>query len=216
MFGRIAWRYDLMNTLITGGQDARWRGLVARAIDGLAPSARILDVGAGTGRLAQAILSRHAASHVTAVDFTVPMLERAPRTLERAAADALALPFADALFDVVVSAFVVRNLADVEVGIAEQVRVLRPGGILVILETTPGPTSWPLAALYRVYFRRLVPLVGWLVARDASAYTYLPESSLRFTVPERLAEVLRGNGLAQVRSRRLTFGCVAITSGRKQ
>jgi demethylmenaquinone methyltransferase/2-methoxy-6-polyprenyl-1,4-benzoquinol methylase len=144
------------------------------------------------------------------------MLLRAPRSLGLAAADALRLPFGDGQFDAVVSGFLVRNLADVEAGIAEQVRVLRPGGMLVILETTPGPAWWPLAALYRLYFRRLVPLVGGLIAGDASAYTYLPESTLQFTAPEHLVEVLRADGLREVRIRRLAFGCLAITSGRKQ
>jgi len=216
MFGRIARRYDVMNTLMTGGQDARWRTLVARTLDGLAAGARVLDVGTGTGRLAQALVSRKASAQVTAVDFTLPMLLRAPRNLALAAADALVLPFADGQFDAVVSGFVVRNLADVEAGIAEQVRVLRPGGTLIILETTPGPAWPPLAWLYRLYFRRLVPFVGGLIAGDASAYTYLPESTLRFTEPERLGDVLRANGLLDVRIRRLSFGCVAITTGRKQ
>jgi demethylmenaquinone methyltransferase / 2-methoxy-6-polyprenyl-1,4-benzoquinol methylase len=216
MFGRIAWRYDLMNTLMTGGQDARWRALVARALDGLEPPARILDVGAGTGRIAEAIATRHPTWQVVAADFTLPMLLRAPRSVGLAAADALRLPFAAEQFDAVVSGFVVRNLAEVEAGIAEQVRVLRRGGRLVILETTPGPPAWPLSAAYRLYFRQLVPLVGGLIAGDASAYTYLPESTLQFTEPERLADLLRANGVRDVSVRRLTFGSVAMTSGRKQ
>jgi demethylmenaquinone methyltransferase/2-methoxy-6-polyprenyl-1,4-benzoquinol methylase len=215
MFGRIAARYDLLNTLMTVGQDARWRGAVAEALGRLAPAARVLDVGTGTGRLAQAIEDRHPTAHVVGVDFTLPMLRQAPRGLRLAAADALRLPCGDSQFDAVVSGFVARNLADLERGLAEQVRVLRPGGALVILETTPGPGWWPLSALYRLYFRRAVPLLGGLLAGDASAYTYLPESTLSFVEPGRLAELLRAFGLEDVRIRSFALGCVAVTSGRK-
>ncbi|MBV9133379.1 MAG: class I SAM-dependent methyltransferase, partial [Chloroflexi bacterium] len=123
MFGRIARRYDLMNSLITLGQDARWRRRVAGALDGLPPSARVLDVGTGTGRLAEAVEEQLSGPTVIGVDFTVPMLRLAAHGLRRAAADALSLPFADGQFDGVVSGFLVRNLADFERGLAEQVRV---------------------------------------------------------------------------------------------
>jgi demethylmenaquinone methyltransferase / 2-methoxy-6-polyprenyl-1,4-benzoquinol methylase len=215
MFGRIARRYDLMNTLMTLGQDAGWRTQVADALCDLPPNAHVLDVGSGTGRLAEAIQNRVGAP-VVATDFTLPMLELASRRLQRAAADALNLPFGDAEFDAVVSAFVVRNLADLGRGIAEQVRVLRPGGSLAILETTPGPSVWPLSSLFRFYFRGLVPLVGGIVAGDASAYTYLPESTLRFVEPAHLAEVLVQHGLADVHIRRFALGTVALTVGRKR
>jgi demethylmenaquinone methyltransferase/2-methoxy-6-polyprenyl-1,4-benzoquinol methylase len=126
----------------------------------------------------------------------------------------LKLPFADGEFDAVVSAFVMRNLADVRAGIAEQARVLRPGGQLVVMETTPGPPNlW--RPLFHLYFRRLVPLLGQLIAGDESAYTYLPESTLAFLEPDRLAAVLRENGLVEVRVRRLALGSVAVTSARK-
>jgi demethylmenaquinone methyltransferase/2-methoxy-6-polyprenyl-1,4-benzoquinol methylase len=215
MFGRIALRYDLMNTVMTLGQDARWRRAVADALDGLAEDARILDVGTGTVRLAQAVSERHPGAQVVGADFTLPMLRRAPPELGRTAADALKLPFRDGQFDAVISGFLVRNLADLERGLAEQVRVLRPGGALAILETTPGPSRWPLSTLYRLYFRQVVPLIGRLIAGDAAAYTYLPESTLRFTEPDRLADLLRRYGLVEIRIRRLALGCVAITTGRK-
>jgi demethylmenaquinone methyltransferase/2-methoxy-6-polyprenyl-1,4-benzoquinol methylase len=214
MFGRIAWRYDVMNTLMTLGQDARWRDDVARSLDGLGRGARILDVGAGTGRLGAAI-QRRLRARVVATDFTFAMLALAPRDLERAAADGLLLPFVDAQFDAVVSAFVVRNLADLERGIAEQARVLRPGGTLAILETTPGPDVWPLSVLFRLYFRRVVPLIGALIAGDASAYTYLPESTLRFVEPSFLASVLRRHGMVDISIRRFALRSVALTIGRK-
>jgi len=215
MFGRIAPRYDLMNTLITGGQDGRWRRIVAESLanDGK-PELSVLDVGAGTGKLAEAVLRAVPHARVIGVDFTLPMLRHGRGDLLFAGADALMLPFADDRFDAVVSGFVIRNLADIAAGIAEQARVLRPGGRLVILETTPGPAN-VLRPLYRFYFRRLVPLLGHLIAGDESAYTYLPESTLAFLEPSRLAAMLRQNGLTDVHGRRLALGCVAVTVARK-
>lgn len=210
MFGRIAARYDLMNTLMTFGRDTAWRRAAAADADGT----RVLDVGTGTGKLAAALLERLPLATVVGVDFTLPMLRAARADLRLAQADALRLPFADGSFDTVASAFVVRNLAGIVQGIGEQVRVLRPGGRLIILETTPGPRG-VLQFLFEVYFRRLVPLLGGLVAGDPGAYTYLPESTLAFIEPARLAETLRAAGLVDVHSRRLAMGSVAVTVGRK-
>jgi demethylmenaquinone methyltransferase/2-methoxy-6-polyprenyl-1,4-benzoquinol methylase len=213
MFGRIAPRYDLMNTLMTGGQDSRWRRTVAESLV-LGDHAQVLDVGTGTGKLAEAVRQAKPRARVIGVDFTLPMLRQAQRDLLFAGADALKLPFADETFDAVVSGFVMRNLADVPAGIAEQARVLRPGGQLAVMETTPGPPNlW--RPLFRLYFRRLVPLLGQLIAGDESAYTYLPESTLAFLEPDRLAGVLRENGLVDVTVRRLALGSVAVTSARK-
>jgi demethylmenaquinone methyltransferase / 2-methoxy-6-polyprenyl-1,4-benzoquinol methylase len=220
MFGRIARRYDLMNTLMTGGMDRTWRRVVAREALGPQSSVRgpgapaVLDVGTGTGKLAQAILEAAPTARVVGVDFTFGMLRVAPRGLSLAAGDALRLPFPDNQFDAIVSAFVVRNLADVPQGVKEQVRVLRDGGRMVVLETTPGPPGL-LRPLYRVYFRHIVPLLGRLIAGDATAYTYLPESTLAFLEPARLADLLRQHGLVDVKVRRLALGSVAVTSGRK-
>jgi demethylmenaquinone methyltransferase/2-methoxy-6-polyprenyl-1,4-benzoquinol methylase len=215
MFGRIAARYDLMNTLMTGGQDARWRRIVAESLslDGRA-QVSILDVGTGTGKLAEAVATAVPRARVIGVDFTLPMLRQARGDLLFAGADALKLPFADDQFDAVVSGFVIRNLTDVPAGIAEQVRVLRPGGRLVILETTPGPPNL-LRPVFRLYFRRVVPLLGQLIAGDESAYTYLPESTLAFLEPSRLAAVLRESGLDDVKVRPLALGSVAVTVARK-
>jgi len=214
MFDRIARRYDLMNTLMTAGQDQRWRRIVSELAT-RGPSAWILDVGTGTGRLGEAIRHTNGPSRVVGIDFTEGMLRQASREIHPTRADALRLPFADEQFDAVVSAFVVRNLADATSGIAEQVRVLRPGGRLIVLETTPGPDNRVARPLVRLYFRRIVPLLGGLIAGDPSAYTYLPESTLAFLDPARLATVLSACGLSDISVRRLALGSVAITSGRK-
>jgi demethylmenaquinone methyltransferase / 2-methoxy-6-polyprenyl-1,4-benzoquinol methylase len=218
MFGRIAGRYDLMNTLMTGGQDRAWRRAVAAEVFGLPGSIRrpmsILDVGTGTGKLARAVLNARPGARVVGVDFSDAMLRMAPRGLPLAAGDALRLPFADGQFDAVVSGFVMRNLADLEAGIQEQVRVLRGGGRLVILETTPGPPGL-LRPLFSIYFRGCVPLLGRLIAGDASAYTYLPASTLAFVDPDRLAGVLREHGLVDVHVRRLALGTIGLTSAHK-
>jgi demethylmenaquinone methyltransferase/2-methoxy-6-polyprenyl-1,4-benzoquinol methylase len=223
MFEHIARRYDLMNTLMTAGQDQRWRHMVAELAtsgppDELAATGHaewVLDVGTGTGRLGEAVRETNPAMRVVGIDFTEGMLRQAAREIHPTRADALRLPFADEQFDAVVSAFVVRNLADVASGIAEQARVLRRGGRLVILETTPGADNRLLRALVRLYFRRVVPLLGGLIAGDTSAYTYLPESTLAFVEPSRLALTVAECGLRDINIRRLALGSVAIISGRK-
>ena len=215
MFGRIAARYDLMNTLMTAGRDGAWRRLTAALALGADGAARsVLDVGTGTGKLAQTVQALAPAARVVGGDFALPMLRAGRGRVAMAQADGMRLPFADATFDAVTSGFVVRNLGEVQAGLVEQARVLRPGGRLVILETTPGPRGW-LRIFFEFYFRRLVPLLGKLVAGDASAYTYLPESTLAFVEPSRLMEVLRAAGLQDVQSRSLALGCVAVTCGRK-
>jgi demethylmenaquinone methyltransferase/2-methoxy-6-polyprenyl-1,4-benzoquinol methylase len=210
MFGRIAWRYDLMNTLMTGGLDRFWRRATAQVAGG----GLVLDVGTGTGKLARAIRQQSPAARVVGADFALGMLRAGDRSIDFVQGDGLRLPFADSAFDAVTSAFVVRNLADVVSGIAEQARVLRPGGRLVILETTPGPRG-VLQIFYEFYFRRMVPWLGGLIAGDATAYTYLPESTLAFIEPVHLMAVLRAHGLTDVGSRSLALGCVAVTWGTK-
>ena len=214
MFGRIAPRYDLINTLMTFGQDARWRRKVAGVLPALGREAHVLDVGTGTGRLGVAVREIDPTWRVVGVDFTFEMLRQASGDLAMAAGDAQQLPFADGQFDAIVSGFLVRNLADIERGLLEQVRVLRSGGALVILETTPGPSGWQ-RPFYRFYFRRIVPLLGNLIAGDASAYTYLPESTLAFVQPERLGSLLRTAGLSDVHIHYLMLGCVAMIVGYK-
>jgi demethylmenaquinone methyltransferase / 2-methoxy-6-polyprenyl-1,4-benzoquinol methylase len=220
MFGRIARRYDLMNTLMTLGMDRGWRKAAVRAAqplsDGLA-----LDVGTGTARLAAALADAMPAGRVIGIDLALPMLGAGQAWLwhdERAGhvvlvgADAVALPFTDARFDCLTSAFTMRNLPDLEAAFREQARVVKPGGRVVCLELA-WPPSAPMRALFPLYFGRVVPLLGRVVARDRAAYSYLPASVREFPPPEALAVTMRQAGLANIRWRRLGFGTVTLHVG---
>ena len=220
MFGRIARRYDLMNTLMTGGLDDAWRRHAVRAAhpprDG-----RALDVGTGTAKLALALARAMPAGRVVGVDVAEPMLRQVRRTARRdpaigrlqlALADALALPFPDGAFDCATTAFMIRNVADVGGAFAELRRVVRPGGRIVCLELTqPRAPLW--GTVFDLYFARVVPLVGNLVAGDAGAYAYLPESVAAFLRPDLLASEMANAGLRGVRWRRLGFGAVTLHIG---
>jgi demethylmenaquinone methyltransferase / 2-methoxy-6-polyprenyl-1,4-benzoquinol methylase len=210
MFDRIAPVYDVMNRVMTGGLDRRWRRLtVEQAVQ---PGDRVLDACCGTGDLAIAA-RRGGAAEVVGLDFSEEMLERARRKapeLEWVQGDALALPFPDGSFDAATVGFGVRNVDDLEAGIRELRRVLRPGGRVAILEITT-PTG-ALAAFYAFWFDRVIPLLGRVLPGGA-AYTYLPASVRRFPRPEALADLLAENGFAAVRFRRFAGGIVALHVG---
>jgi demethylmenaquinone methyltransferase/2-methoxy-6-polyprenyl-1,4-benzoquinol methylase len=209
MFDRIAPVYDAMNRAMTLGLDQRWRrATVAAAVR---PGDRVLDACCGTGDLA--IAAHRAGGRVTGVDFSEPMLARARRkaaVVEWVRGDALTLPFAAEAFDVATVGFGVRNLDDLERGLAELRRVLRPGGRLGILEIT-RPRG-VLAPFYGLWFDRLVPLLGRLLP-GGSAYTYLPASVRRFPGPDELAELLRAAGFTDVDYRLFAGGIVALHVG---
>jgi demethylmenaquinone methyltransferase/2-methoxy-6-polyprenyl-1,4-benzoquinol methylase len=210
MFDRIAPVYDAMNRVMTAGLDVRWRRLAAGAV--VRNGDRVLDAACGTGDLAIADL-RAGASKVTGLDFSERMLERARRkstTIEWVQGDMLALPFADETFDAATVGFGVRNVADLELGIRELRRVLRPGGRLAILEITqPRGVMKPFFSLW---FDRAVPLLG-KVLPGGSAYTYLPASVKRFPPAEGLADLLREHGFGDVRFRLLAGSIVALHTG---
>lgn len=217
MFGRIAQRYDLMNTLMTGGQDVLWRRLAVR--HARPPhNGRALDVGTGTAKLALALARAMPDGRVVGVDVAEPMLRQAlpaagpdevAGRVSLALADALALPFADDQFDCATTAFMIRNVSDVQAAFHEIRRVVRPGGRVVCLELTQlqAPLWGPL---FTLYFGQVVPLIGKLVSGDTGAYTYLPESVAAFLRPEGVAAEMARAGLREIRWRRLGLGTVTL------
>ncbi len=209
MFDRIAPVYDVMNRVMTAGLDRRWRRITVE--ETVRDGDRVLDACCGTGDLA--IAARGRASSVVGLDFAEQMLERARRKapgLEWVRGDLLALPFQDGSFDAATVGFGVRNVEDLEAGMRELRRVVREGGRLGILEITT-PTG-RLAPFYRVWFDRVVPLLG-RVLPGGSAYTYLPASVRRFPQPDGLAQLLEQSGFGDVRYRTFAGGIVALHVG---
>ena len=215
MFDRIAGVYDLMNSAMTAGLHHQWR---ERAVDRaeVGPGSDALDVCCGTGDLTLALRRRIGPDgRVVGCDFSEPMLEIARRksgeeglAVEFGWADALDLPYGDASFDAVTVGFGARNLADLQKGLGEMARVLRPGGRLAILEIT-RPQREPLSTFYSLWFDRLVPVLG-AVAGDQDAYSYLPESVRSFPQPEALAAMIERAGFAEIRWLLLAGGIIAI------
>jgi demethylmenaquinone methyltransferase/2-methoxy-6-polyprenyl-1,4-benzoquinol methylase len=226
MFDRIAGRYDAMNSVMTAGMHHRWR---ERAADrtGLEPGGSALDVCCGTGDLAIELASRVGPEGtIVGCDFSEPMLALArDKAVEQAVeqgaarirfewADALDLPYEAGSFDAVTVGFGVRNLADLDRGLGEMARVLRPGGRLVILEITQ-PHRPPLSTFYSLWFDRIVPLLG-TAAGDRDAYSYLPESVRSFPSPLGLAERMDAAGFEGIRYTVLAGGIIAIHSGARR
>lgn len=219
MFTAIAPRYDLLNHLLSLNVDRRWRRQAVKLLRWERVSdGRYLDLCAGTLDLA-ATLGTTPGFHgsVVGADFVLPMLERG-RGKSAAVlplnADALELPFADAVFDGATVGFGVRNLADLDAGLEEAARVLKPGARLVILEFTT-PRWQPLKGLYLAYFRHLLPFVGRLVSKHTTAYTYLPESVLNFPAPDALVTRMRKAGFSDVSYQTLLGGICALHTGSK-
>ncbi len=211
MFDRIAPFYDLMNRVMTAGLDGRWRRLAASQV--VWPGDRVLDACCGTGDLA--IEAERRGGRVTGLDFSERMLERArPKSgaIEWVQGAALALPFADGEFDAATVGFGVRNLADLEGGLRELGRVLRPGGKIAVLEIT-RPRGF-LRPFFRLWFDVLVPAAG-KVLPGGKAYTYLPASVRRFPGPEDLAALFVRAGFEGVRYRLLGGGSVALHTALK-
>jgi demethylmenaquinone methyltransferase/2-methoxy-6-polyprenyl-1,4-benzoquinol methylase len=221
MFAAIAARYDLLNHLLSGNVDKRWRRLVARILyQGLPLESRILDVACGTGDLSLT-LSESGNARIVGLDFCRPMLDiAAAKSSKRGAklpfieGDALALPFQDRSFDAVTIAFGLRNLASVESGLGELLRVLRPGGRVAVLEFSK-PRYAIFRGLFKVYFTKLLPLVGGLISGSRGAYQYLPDSVSRFPDQKELSSLMKNAGFEEVTYKNLTGGIAALHLGRR-
>jgi demethylmenaquinone methyltransferase/2-methoxy-6-polyprenyl-1,4-benzoquinol methylase len=215
MFTRIARRYDLMNRLMTGGQDIRWRKQVIQ-LARLRNSASLLDLGTGTGDLAREALAQSSKAKVIAADFTLEMMrvgqKRGP--LDFSSADALRLPFQDWSFDAVVSGFLMRNVIDLQKALQEQYRVLRKGGRMVILDTT-RPKKNILSPLIWIHMHFVIPTLGRLLTGSGDAYRYLPETTEGFVTAEELAARMAAAGFKKIGYERFMFGTIAIHWGEK-
>ena len=215
VFGGIARRYNLMNRLMTAGQDIRWRREAIRRL-GLRPGEHLLDLGAGTGDLGREALRQQPGIQLVAADFSLSMMQAGGESgrLPWLNADALHLPFPAASFEAVVSGFLMRNVGNLQTALAEQYRVLKPGGCMLILETT-RPRSGMLSPFVRLYMRTIIPWIGSLVSSNREAYRYLPASSESFLSAEELAGRMASAGFQKVGFKRRMVGTIAIHWGEK-
>jgi len=219
MFGRIAASYDLMNRLMTFGQDRRWRRFVVQQAK-LPRGGWLLDIATGTGDIAFEAQRQMPDLHVIAADFTLPMMRvgqqrRGAESVAWQAADTLHLPYASHTFDAVTSGYLFRNLTDMPGALAEQVRVLKPGGRLVTLDTTPPPHNLLRPAI-QLHLKWVIPTAGRIITGHADAYRYLPESTLNFKNADEFADLLRAADLVEVGYRRFMFGTMAVHWGAKR
>lgn len=218
MFARIAGRYDRMNRLMTFGQDVRWREYVIRQAN-LPAGGRLLDIATGTGDIAGEGLNQVPGLQAVGGDFTIEMMQAGKHlpgreTIRWVASDTLALPFPDNTFDAVTSGFLMRNVIDVPGAFREQLRVTKPGGRVVVLESSP-PKDNLLQPFIKVHLNYVIPTLGRVVTGEADAYRYLPDSTQGFQGPEELAGTMRANGYVDVEYRLFMFGTIAVHVGTK-
>lgn len=219
LFGRIAPRYELVNRVMSLGQVERWRRAAAEEAR-VPPEGWVLDVATGEGGMARALLRRWPGVNVVGLDFNREMLRMgrvhsAGWPIRWAEGDALRLPFPDGFFDAVVNAFMLRNVTDGRATLAEQARVVRPGGRVVCLEMTWPRRGW-FQPLFRFYFGILAPVMGFLLTGYLDEYCYLPRSVQVFLSPEELAATMEEVGLTEVRYRFLMMGTVTLHVGMKE
>ena len=223
MFDRISPKYDALNHLLSLNIDKVWRRKTAKIVSRSHPQA-ILDLATGTADLAIALAKQNPKAHIIGMDISEKMLEignakikkqKLENQIELHYGDAAKLPFEDNTFDVVTVAFGVRNFEDLDKGLSEIRRVLKPDGKVFILEFSMPERSL-VNQLYRFYFKRVLPRIGKMVSKDPGAYTYLPESVERFPKPTTFLQTLNGNGLHEATARSLTWGIATLYTAHKK
>jgi demethylmenaquinone methyltransferase/2-methoxy-6-polyprenyl-1,4-benzoquinol methylase len=220
MFNTIAPKYDLMNRVMTFGIDKRWRSITVKTLK-KAGVQNVLDIATGTGDLAIKLSKEIDGSHITGIDLSEGMISVGKTKVEQAGlsnritlatADALQMPFADNSFDAITVAYGVRNFEHLDKGYAEMLRVLRPGGMLCVLELTP-PSSPIVKPFYAAYTRGIIPVVGRLLSNDKRAYTYLPESIAAVPARQDMLNLMSKAGFSDTTYRSFTFGvCTLYTA----
>lgn len=222
MFDSISPQYDRLNHLLSLNIDKSWRRKTAKMVVGL-PSQSILDIASGTADLAIAIAKRNPNSHIIGVDISEKMLAIGKAKIEKQGfsnqielrlGDAAALPFEDNSFDIITVAFGVRNFENRNKSLSEIHRVLKPKGMVLILEFSM-PTKFPLKPVYRFYFKHILPMIGKWMSKDANAYTYLPESVNQFPIPTDFMRMLSDNHLIESSARHLSGGIAILYSAIK-
>ena len=217
MFDRISPKYDALNHLLSLNIDKVWRRKTAREVDKNQPKT-ILDLATGTADLAIALAKRNPQAQIIGMDISEKMLEIGKEKAKRQSlenqielrfGDAVALPFEDDSFDAVTVAFGVRNFENLEKGLAEISRVLKPHGQAVILEFSM-PERFPVKQLYHLYFKHILPKIGGIVSKDENAYAYLPVSVEKFPKPKAFCNLLASNGLKNSQTKRLSLGVVTL------
>jgi len=221
MFDHIAPKYDFLNHFLSLGIDKIWRKKAIRILKQYRPK-RILDVATGTGDFAIAA-SKLDVDEIVGFDLSEKMIRVGEEKVKRLSlhqlihfkkGDSEDMPFEDESFDAITVAFGVRNFENLQKGLEEFVRVLKPGGVAVILEFSK-PRHFPFKQLYRFYFFHILPFIGGMVSKDASAYAYLPESVMAFPDDQNFLDILRGTGFSGAKQKRLTMGIATIYLAQK-
>ena len=223
MFDRISPKYDRLNHLLSFNIDKVWRRKTAKAVAKTQPKT-VLDLATGTADLAIALAKRNPQAHIIGMDISEKMLDigrakvaqrKMEEQIELCFGNAAALPFEDGTFDAVTVAFGVRNFEDLDKGLSEISRVLKPGGQAVILEFSM-PERFPVKQLYRFYFKRVLPRIGKMISKDPGAYTYLPDSVEKFPKPDVFSKSLASFGLTKCQIKRLTMGVATLYISQKE
>ncbi|MBF0398344.1 MAG: bifunctional demethylmenaquinone methyltransferase/2-methoxy-6-polyprenyl-1,4-benzoquinol methylase UbiE [Desulfobacterales bacterium] len=218
MFGRIAMGYDLMNRVISIGQDRKWRRYLVQ-MTCMTNNSKMLDIGCGTGKIAFEAKKRYPFSQIFGIDITIEMLKVAIKRIgsekiEWSLGDAEDLPFGDNSFDAVTSGYLIRNVKDIRAALKEQIRVVKEGGRIVCLETCPPPNNF-LKPYIQFYLRHIIPFLGQIIVKDRSAYTYLPATTQKFLSPEKVVDIMKELGLVSVSFKRFMFGTQVVICGIK-